>query len=174
MARDWTAIRAAFIAGVSYTELSNRYGIPRSTIVNRAYKEKWGLERQEKRSRQLTPGQYKLLFDGESDPIEAVTRQCLRIVNVGLDKVELGMSCVDPADTTMIRAYCASLKDLQTVAGAFAGMTRKEIAARIESLEKKQALLAGEDGETGVVMIPVVQMVKPAPEGQEDSDSDDE
>lgn len=164
MARDWTAIRASFIGGCSFTELSNKYGIPRSTISNRAYREKWGVERAEKRTRALPPDQYKMLFDGESDPIEAVTRQCLRIVNVGLDKVELGMSCVDPSDTTMIRAYCASLKDLQTVAGAFAGMTRKEIAARIESLEKRQALLAGEEGDTGVVMIPVVQMVKPTGE----------
>lgn len=160
---DWDKIRDEFVAGESLSTLANRYGIGRSAIGTRCARGKWaelrpsGVGKGPGRPPMLVTKQEVMaqMFatDRPKDDIDDITARCIRIVRTGLDKIEAGMTTVNPTDTAQIRAYTSSLRDLQTVAGAFAGMTRQEIAARIESLSRK----AEEEQEgTGVVVIPAV------------------
>ena len=164
---DWVSIKQAYIQGCSLNEVAQMFGVNRSTIANHARTGKWQEAREKYgakhkqivRRRPGTNTTLQLLFNSGSadvqDPVAVITEQCLRIVRVGLDRIEVGMSQVAPNDSNTIRSLCSSLKDLQTVAGAFAGMTRAEIAARIEQIQR--ARQADEEGGTGVVMIPAVQ-----------------
>jgi len=162
---NWDQLRTEYIGGKSINTLSDRYGVSRSTIANHVRREKWT----DMRNRAaaivgITPTArngkgIQMLFGSEKseglDPIEQITDQCLRVVKTGLDRIEAGMGIVDPKDAQTIRSYCSSLKDLQSVAGAFAGMTRQEIAARIEQIQRQRQI--DEEYGTGIVMIPAVQ-----------------
>ena len=160
---NWDAIKTAYISGMSLSALAKQYGVNRSTIANHASIGHWH-EARVKAGAVLgasVTGRngegMRLLFDGDkpTDRIEDITDQCLRVVKTGLDKIESGMLMVDPKDSGTIRSYCSSLKDLQSVAGAFAGMTRAEIAARIEQIQRQRQI--DEEYGTGIVMIPAVE-----------------
>lgn len=43
--RDWEAIQAAYIAGVTPAELERQHGIPAATIRSKASRGKWGVDR---------------------------------------------------------------------------------------------------------------------------------
>lgn len=45
--RDWSAVEAAYIAGVDSQELARQFGIPAATIKSRASREGWGARRNE-------------------------------------------------------------------------------------------------------------------------------
>jgi hypothetical protein len=165
---DWTAIEAEYIGGQSLTTIATAYGISRSTVAGRARRGKWEQKRGKAAAFVGLTGTarngagLRLLFASEDttgDPVEDITNKCLRIVKTGLDRIEVGMAEVDPKDAGTIRSYCSSLRDLQTVAGAFAGMTRAEIAARIEQIQRQRQI--DEEYGTGVVMIPSVEPVEP-------------
>lgn len=160
---DWNAVQVDYVLGKSLNNLAEIYGISRSTIANHASRGKW-MEARSRASAILGTGAcghvskgMQLLFgsDAEKDPIEEITDRCLRIVKTGLDKIEVGMGAVNPADSATIRSFCASLKDLQAVAGAFCGLTRQEISVRIENIQRQRQM--EENGGTGVVVIPAVQ-----------------
>jgi len=165
---NWDAIKTAYISGMSLSSLAKQYGVNRSTIANHASIGHWH-EARVKAGAVLgasVTGRngegMRLLFDSDkpADRIEDITDQCLRVVKTGLDRIEAGMGIVDPKDAQTIRSYCSSLKDLQSVAGAFAGMTRAEIAARIEQIQRQRQI--DEEYGTGIVMIPEVQPVEEA------------
>lgn len=167
---NWEAIKTEYIGGQSINRLAEKYGVARSTITNRVVRGGWTDMRMKAAAIVgITPtgrnGKgLQMLFGNEKaeglDPIEAITDQCLRVVRTGLDRIEAGMGIVDPKDAQTIRSYCSSLKDLQSVAGAFAGMTRQEIAARIEQIQRQRQI--DEEYGTGIVMIPEVQPVEEA------------
>lgn len=162
---NWEAIKTEYVGGKSIRNLADKYGISQSTISAKVVRGKWTEERNRTAAVVgITPtgrnGKgLQMLFGDEKadglDPIEAITDQCLRVVKTGLDRIEAGMGVVDPKDAQTIRSYCSSLKDLQSVAGAFAGMTRQEIAARIEQIQRQRQI--DEEYGTGIVMIPSVE-----------------
>lgn len=165
---DWDSMRAAYINGASLTDLAKVYGVNRSTIANHCRYGGWSEAREEagvrtgtvrRRRAGVNGGTLALLFNSGAadgvDQIQIVHDQCIRIVRTGLDRIEAGMGKVSPSDAGTIRSYCQSLKDLQTVAGAFAGMTRQEIAARIEQIQRQRQI--DDEYGSGVVMIPAVQ-----------------
>ena len=170
---DWDAIRDEFVSGVSLSTLALKYGVGRSALGTRCARGRWSDLREEgvepKRGRPALALVTKrevmaqmFAAEGARDAVDDITEQCIRIVKTGLDKIEAGMSSVNPTDTSQIRAYTSSLRDLQSVAGAFAGLTRQEIAARIESIQRRSE---EEQEGTGVVVIPAVSA-----EGREDRD----
>lgn len=177
---NWSAMKADYVEhGMSLSDIAKRYAINRNTLGNHAKRYKWNDDRLKRRyNPYLTEPLETFSSDdlANKDPVELIQEQCLRIVRSGLDKIESGMLALNPKDAQGIRQYTTSLRDLQAVAGAYNGLTAKEMIARIENLIKGKT--GDEDGDTGVVVIPAVEIpgeTAPTPsEDTPDGYSDDE
>jgi len=157
---NWAAMHDDYVNhGMSLSDIAKRYAINRNTLGNHAKRYKWNDDRLKRKYNPYLTEPLETFSDDElrdKDPVDIIRDQCLRIVRSGLDKVESGMLALNPKDAQGIRQYTTSLRDLQAVAGAYNGLTAKEMLARIDSLIKGKA--GDEDADTGVVVIPAVEI----------------
>ena len=144
--KQWSDIRSEYVTtNISYRQLSDKYGIARTTIYERAKKEKWVEKR----------GRYRSRADAKKEDIavNAEARRYEKLVsvsNAALERIEQMLQKPD-IDERGVRALMASLKDIKEIQGLRSTADAREQDARIANLER-QATQNEEDKTTSVVV----------------------
>lgn len=114
MAVDWLAIRNDYInGGGSYRELSEKYGVPQSTLRKRAASEKWADAKADNRNKIGTKTEQKTqekISDALSEEAAAKARIRLKLIKMAENWVDRQDGSVnDPADYRRIVQSCMDM-----------------------------------------------------------------
>ena len=128
---DWDVIKAEYIAGgISYRELADKYGVPFSTLSQRAMREKWTdllKKAQDKADINLAESIGKRNAK-KSAKIEDLADRLLDKIGKLIELLESGKD---------IKNIASALKDIKDVKGIKDKLDLKEQKARIKKLEKE-------------------------------------
>ena len=142
---DWNKLKAEYISGgTSYRKLSEKYGVPFSTLKEHARKEQWTDLRDKARHKADTKfaniiGEKQAL---KSSKIHDVADKLLDKIVCLLDELEL-------ADSQTIKQCTSALKDIKDIKGIKSDIDLREQEARIDKL-RKDAM--EESGETSITV----------------------
>lgn len=130
----WKKIRAEYIrGGTSYRKLAEKYGVPFSTLRDRAIAEKWTDLREQRRNKSVTKTVEKIASQ-EADKAVDLMDIALDLAMKIRDGIDDGTYVTDAQST---RAITAALKDLRDMVGRKAEQDLEEQRARIEKLRKE-------------------------------------
>lgn len=133
MAADWTKIRAEFIRGVSYRELSEKYGVSFSTIQKVGASEKW-TDLRKKSGRKAVEKTVDKIASQKAEKAVDIMDIAVLLARKIREGIEEGVYTTDAQST---RAITAALRDLREIAGTKALKDLEEQQARIEKLRKE-------------------------------------
>ena len=164
---DWNKLKAEYIAGgTSYRKLSEKYGVPFSTLKEHARKEQWTDLRDKARHKADTKfaniiGEKQAL---KSSKINDVADKLLDKIVYLLDELEL-------ADSQTIKQCTSALKDIKDIKGIKSDIDLREQEARIDKLRKDiEADKIQEDKPYGVLLMPpIMEELTPPSEEEEDN-----
>ncbi len=147
---DWKKVKTEYITdeASSYTRLSKKYGISRSTIANRAGREGWAGEKERYQDELVT----KTLSKMSNDSV----RKAARIQTVAdklLAKIEKAVDALPDGDwaTKEFRQISASLKDIKDIQMIKSDADMREQEARIASLQRQAEKDEGDSGAAIVI-----------------------
>ena len=163
---DWNKLKAEYISGgTSYRKLSEKYGVPFSTLKEHARKEQWTDLRDKARHKADTKfaniiGEKQAL---KSSKIHDVADKLLDKIVYLLDELEL-------ADSQTIKQCTSALKDIKDIKGIKSDIDLREQEARIDKLRKDiEADKIQEDKPYGVVMMPPIMEDLTPPSEEDDN-----
>lgn len=161
---DWNKLKAEYIAGgTSYRKLSEKYGVPFSTLKEHARKEQWTDLRDKARHKADT--KFANLI-GEKQAIKS--SKINDVADKLLDKISLLLDDLQGLDTQAIKHLTSSLKDIKDIKGLKSDIDLREQEARIEKLRKDADMnKQGEDKPCGVLLMPPI-MEELTPPSEED------
>lgn len=161
---DWNKLKAEYISGgTSYRKLSEKYGVPFSTLKEHARREHWTDLRDKARHKADTKfaniiGEKQAL---KSSKIHDVADKLLDKIVYLLDELEL-------ADSQTIKQCTSALKDIKDIKGIKSDIDLREQEARIDKLRKDADMNnQGEDKPCGVLLMPPI-MEELTPPSEED------
>ena len=166
---DWNAIKTEYITdeASSYTKLSKKYGISRSTIANRAGREGWANEKERYRNEVVTKTVEKIINANASRAARLQT-----VADKLLNKIEKAVDALedDSMETQQFRQIAASLKDIKDIQMIRSDADMREQEARIANLQRQSAVADDNDGKVyGVVLLPpIAEMPKPPEEASDE------
>lgn len=134
---DWKKIKTEYITSdISYTELSEKYGVPRSTLSRIAGKEKWVELKERTEDKVVT----KMIASEAKRQIDRYTRM-LNVTDKLLTKIEASIEALDAEGVTIdkagIKALSGAIKDIKEIQGLKSEMDKMEQQARIRKLQKE-------------------------------------
>ena len=163
---DWNKLKAEYISGgTSYRKLSEKYGVPFSTLKEHARKEQWTDLRDKARHKADTKfaniiGEKQAL---KSSKIHDVADKLLDKIVYLLDELEL-------ADSQTIKQCTSALKNIKDIKGIKSDIDLREQEARIDKLRKDiEADKIQEDKPYGVVMMPPIMEDLTPPSEEDDN-----
>ena len=134
---DWTKIKTEYITDSksSYRKLAEKYGVPFTTLKDRAKREEW--------VRLKTQTQHNILtqtIEKDSDQkVDRMTR-LLSVTDKLLDKVEKVIDEINVgsvvAEKGFVKQLSGALKDIKDIQGVKSERDIREQEARIRNLEK--------------------------------------
>lgn len=130
---DFEKLRAEFARGVTYTELSKRYGIPYSTLVQRGRREDWNGLRAKTRQKvdnALSARIAKQTTARSTRILDAADKLLKRLCDL-IDDAEI------PLDPSAMRQCAAAIKDVRELYGVKNDLDREEQLARIKRLHRE-------------------------------------
>lgn len=129
---DWQAMKTEYITtDTSYRKLSKKYGIGYQAICQRSQDEGWIAQREQYRNETTTK-----IIDAISDQEVDRATKLYNVADKLLDKVEIMVDKINPADAKALRAITAALKDLKEIKGIKSNLDEREQEARIANLRK--------------------------------------
>ncbi len=189
---DWQKIKTEYITtDTSYRKLAQKYGIRVATIGQRARDEKWVAERERYRNETVSKT-IAIISEQQAEKmarIEGITDKLLTKLEQAVEELDLeiikrktkledeGLEVTTETmetkeggivDRAGLRQLTAALKDLKEIQMIKSELDRREQEARIANLQKQaQKGEVKDEGQYGVVLLPVVAEL---PEPPEDSD----
>lgn len=134
---DWKKIKTDYVTNaVSYTELSKKYNVPRSTLSKIARKEKWVELKERTEDKVVT----KMIASEAKKQISRYEK-ILSVTDKLIAKIEESINQLDADGVTLdkqgIRAIAGAIKDIKEIQGIKSELDRKEQEARIRKLQKE-------------------------------------
>ena len=152
MAADWSKIKTEYITntGVSYRDLSAKYGVHYTNIAKRASKEDW----QHLRQQHTTTLQTKMQQAVQKRQVDRATK-LLDVSDLLLDKVRQALETDDKIlwDTQGMRHISGVLKDLKEIQMIRSDVDLREQEARIAKLQREAEKDADDKDRTVIVTI---------------------
>lgn len=148
---DWNAVKQDYIDGMSYGQLATKYGKSKTSIYNRGNAEGWGNLREIKLNDEHKVNASIIV----QPPRDGTTEEMLEVV-IGLTRV-LKDAVADGCDPTAVQGYALSIKSLQQTYSNLVGTQYMLDLEKIESL-KRQYQVVNDDAETGVIVLPEVEV----------------
>lgn len=136
MSCDWTQIKTEYITDSksSYRKLAEKYGVPFTTLKDRAKREEW--------VKLKTQAQHDILTKSINSDVEKKVDRATRLMNVTdklLAKIEESveeLSTKTVINGTTLRQISGALKDIKEIQGVKSERDIREQEARIRNLEK--------------------------------------
>lgn len=139
---DFEKMRAEYARGVTYTELSKRYGISYSTLSQKGRRENWNELRKKTRQKvdnALSSRVAKQMSDRATKIYAAADKLLKRLCEL-IDDPEI------PLDPGAMRQCAAAIKDVKDLYGCKNDLDREEQLARIKRLHREIESMDNGDG----------------------------
>ncbi len=133
---NWNEVKAEYISNSksSYRGLSEKYGISKRTLSERAHREKWPEAKKREQDKIVTA----VVNKQSRSQVERLTR-LTTVTDKLLDKIEQTINELDTAgivmDKATLRQISGALKDIKDIQGIKSERDAREQEARIRSLE---------------------------------------
>lgn len=132
---DWKKIKAEYVAGgVSYRQLSEKYGVSESSMRKKAAKEQWT----ELRNSVDTKNE-QLLVDKIAEETVSIDEKYYKLVDKLMSKAEQVIEDMPIWQPSNLKEMATALKYLKECKGVKSDLDIKEQQARIKKLEKEAA-----------------------------------
>ena len=134
---DWKQIKTEYITtDISYTKLSQKYGVSRVTLSKIAGREKWVELKKRTEDKMIT----KMIAKEAQKPIDRYSRM-LSVTDKLLAKIEASIEQLDADGVTLdksgIRALAGAIKDIKEIQSLKSELDTREQEARIRKLQKE-------------------------------------
>lgn len=132
---DWRAIKTEYITGnISYRKLAAKYGVPFSTLRNRAIEEQW-YKQKEQKGNELVTRSIEKAVESESTRLAKTDEKYYRILDKLFDKAEELVGNTEILTPTMLKDMATTMKYLKECKSIKSEADMREQEARIKKLE---------------------------------------
>lgn len=161
---DWKKIRSEYIrGGISYRKLAEKYNVSPASVNRRMRTEGWSKLRSQKELKSNA-----LIVESSAKRDASDAERIQTVADVLLSKIEDGVNDGSLLKTSKdAKALISALKDLRDIKGIKSDLDIEEQKARIDKLRSDSKVGAGDESETGVVIMPAIVEVEP-PEEESD------
>lgn len=144
---DWNKLKKEYVkGGISYRQLSEKYGVPFGTLKRHALEEEWGKLRAKAKQKADTK-----LLEAVSDRNAKVGADIYAAADLLLRRLTESVEALDAMDSQSLRQYTAALKDLKDIKNIRSERDLREQEARIAKLIRDAQ--KDEDGGNATVVV---------------------
>lgn len=134
---DWNKIKKEYVStGLSYRQLSEKYGVSHSQLMKRGAAEKW-TELRKKKGRIAEERFVEKIAERDSKIDAAIFDAAMLLMNAYIKSIS--SMAEEPIPPSMLKDYGTALKSIQSVLEKPTELDIQEQKARIDKLKKESA-----------------------------------